>query len=168
MFPELRDEEFHLIRLKNDTRSAEQPPQKIFFPNISDWYPYSGIKSRAFIRISSTMIRICRDPVQFRMSTAPVNGCHISILLCIYVCKINAFVNFQEIKDLFIIKNTCNRILRIVLILSYLLHGIVWYGRYTPMIGHRAALCPSAGSGQARIARTTSYLDKLIVTINCN
>jgi len=40
--------------------------------------------------------------VQFRMSTAPVHGCHISILLCIYLCKIIAFVNFQEIKEIFI------------------------------------------------------------------
>jgi len=31
--------------------------------------------------------------VQLRMSTAPV---YISILLCIYVCKIIVFVNFQD------------------------------------------------------------------------
>jgi len=36
------------------------------------------------------------------MSTAPVYGCHISILLWIYVCKIIAFVNFQKIKAIFI------------------------------------------------------------------
>jgi len=36
--------------------------------------------------------------VQFHMSTAPVYGCHISILLC--VCRIIAFVNSQEIKDI--------------------------------------------------------------------
>jgi len=42
--------------------------------------------------------------IQFRMSTTPVNGCHISILLCIYVCKIIAFVNFQEIKEIYIIQ----------------------------------------------------------------
>jgi len=40
--------------------------------------------------------------VQFCMWTAPVYGCHISILLCIYVCKIIAFVYFQEIKEIFI------------------------------------------------------------------
>jgi len=42
--------------------------------------------------------------VQFRMSTAPVYGCHISILLCTvynYVCKIIAFVNFQDEKDIY-------------------------------------------------------------------
>jgi len=33
--------------------------------------------------------------VQFR-----IYGCHISKLLCIYVCKIIAFVNFQEIKEI--------------------------------------------------------------------
>jgi len=36
------------------------------------------------------------------MSTANVYDWHISILLCIYVCKIIAFVNFQEIKEIFI------------------------------------------------------------------
>jgi len=40
--------------------------------------------------------------VQFCMSTAPVYGCHISILLGMYVCKIIAFVNFQEIKEIYI------------------------------------------------------------------
>jgi len=34
---------------------------------------------------------------QFRMSKAPVYGCHISI----YVCKIIASVNFQEIKEIY-------------------------------------------------------------------
>jgi len=41
--------------------------------------------------------------VQFRMSTAPVYGCHISILLCIYVCKNITSVNFQEIKDILLL-----------------------------------------------------------------
>jgi len=41
--------------------------------------------------------------VQFRMSTAPVYGCHISILLCIYVCKIIAFANFQEIEEILLL-----------------------------------------------------------------
>jgi len=31
-----------------------------------------------------------------------VFGCHISILLCIYVWKIIAFVNFQEIEEIYI------------------------------------------------------------------
>jgi len=35
--------------------------------------------------------------VQFRMSTAPVYGCHI------YVCKIIAFGNFQEIKNILLL-----------------------------------------------------------------
>jgi len=34
--------------------------------------------------------------VQFCVSTAPVYGFYISILLCIYFCKIIAFVNFQD------------------------------------------------------------------------
>jgi len=46
---------------------------------------------------------------------APVYGGHISILLCIYVCMIIAFVNFQEIKEIFIyltnVFSDCERVL---------------------------------------------------------
>jgi len=34
------------------------------------------------------------------MLTAPVYGCHILILLGIYVCRIIAFVNFQDQRDI--------------------------------------------------------------------
>jgi len=40
--------------------------------------------------------------VQIRMSTAPVYGCHISTLLCIYVCKIIGFVKFQDWRDIYL------------------------------------------------------------------
>jgi len=113
-----------------DNRNSEYVMFTKYQNNRPTFYCQKKLKvNRSHMRrapVAVPPVRICEQQcntslsgcllVQFRMSTAPVYGCHISILLCTHVCKIIAFVNFQEITNIFFFFIDCLDIMGMILI----------------------------------------------------